>query len=280
MAPTMRLHKLLAAALFCLPLASFGQAGAPAKPAMPSNHPPIGAGQGAKAPASPWSEMAEYTLSVKVPPRGDTGTWKFQSYADPGDVVIDLDTPGAKGRTKGSLMLVSGNAIAAKGFALEPGFELDPLDVAVVNLKVLTRLLDAAVPGGPAALKGKQAVNTREEKMPILVSTPSANAKFNAPWTLKGTVERLDASTIAYQLDVDVPKADKPAERERWTFSGKANGTSKGRVLEDSMALAGWTAYRIGPAKGAKPGHTSLQFAATKLAGPYATLKDLRAALN
>lgn len=247
---------------------------------MPSNHPPIGAGQGAKAPASPWSEMAEYTLRVKVPPKGDTGTWKIQSYADPGDVLIEMDTPGAKGRTKGSLMLVSGNAIAARGFALEPGFELDPLDVAVVNLKVLTRLLDTAVPGGPATLKGKQAVKAREEKMPLVVTTPSANAKFNAPWSLTGSVERLDAGSIAFQLEVEVPKADKPAERERWTFSGKAGGSAKGRVLEDSMALAGWTAYRIGPAKGAKQSHTSLQFAATKLAGPYATLKDLRAALQ
>jgi len=276
----MRTRSLLAIAFACAPLLVAAQAPSTAKPAMPSNHPPIGAGQGARAPASPWSEMAEYTLSVKVPPKGDTGRWTFQSYADPGDVLIDLDTPGAKGRSKGSLMLVSGNAIAAKGFALEPGFELDPLDVAVVNLKVLTRLLDTAVPGGPAALKGKQAVNAREDKMPILVSTPSANAKFNAPWTLKGTVERMDTSTIAFQFEVEVPKADKPAERERWTFSGKASGTSEGRVLDNSMALAGWTAYRIGPAKGAKPSHTSLQFAATKLAGPYATLKDLRAALQ
>jgi len=280
MATIMRTHRLLAATLFCLPLAAYAQATAPAKPALPSNHPPIGAGHAAKAPASPWSEMADYTLSVKVPPKGDTGNWKIQSYADPGDVVIELDTPGAKGRTKGSIMLVSGNAIAAKGFALEPGFELDPLDVAVVNLKVLTRLLDAAVPGGPAALKGKQAVNTREDKIPIVVATPSANAKFNAPWTLKGTVERLDAGSIAFQFDVDVPSADKPGERERWTFSGKATGSAKGRVLADSTAMAGWMAYRIGPAKGAKQSHTSLQFAATKLPGPYATLKDLRAALN
>ena len=280
MAPTMRTHRFLAAALLCLPLAALGQAAAPAKPAMPSNHPPIGAGQGAKAPPSPWAEMAEYTLTVKVPPKGDTGTWKFHTYADPGDVVIDLDTPAAKGRTKGSIMLVGGNAIAAKGFALEPGFELDPLDIAVVNLKILTQLLDKAAPGGPATLKGKKAVNAREETMPILVSTPSANAKLNAPWTLKGTVERLDAGNVAFQLEVEVARADKPAERERWTFTGKAGGTSKGRVLEDTMGLAGWTAYRIGPAKGAKQTHTSLQFAATKLAGPYATLKDLRAALN
>jgi hypothetical protein len=54
---------------------------------------------------------------------------------------------------------------------------------------------------------------------------------------------------------------------------------AKGRVLEDSMSLAGWTAYRLGPAKGSKPGHATLKFGATRLPGPYATLKDLRAHL-
>ena len=34
------------------------------------------------------------------------------------------------------------SALATRGFTPEPGFELDPLDVAVLNLKILTRLLD------------------------------------------------------------------------------------------------------------------------------------------
>jgi len=247
---------------------------------MPSSHPPIGGSPHAKAAPSPWSELGDYTLTVKVPPKGETGTWKFRTFADPADVIVDLDTPGAKGRMKGSIMLVGGEAIAAKGFTPEPGFEVDPLDVAIVNLKILTQLLDAAVPGGPAALKGRQVVDKREEKSAIEAFTPSASARFNVPWTLKGGVERVDANTIAFRLDLDVPGGDKPGERARWTFSGTASGTQKGRVLDDAMSLSGWTAYRLGPTKSAKPqSHTTLRFGATKLPGPFATLKDLRAAL-
>ncbi|MDH5264054.1 MAG: hypothetical protein OEX21_04780 [Betaproteobacteria bacterium] len=275
----MRAHFLVAASLLCLPLAAMAQAPAKAMPAMPSSHPPIGGSAQPSAP-SPWAEMADYTITTKVPPKGDTGTWKIRAFADPADVVVDLDTPGAKGRTKGSLMLVGGQAIATKGFTSEKGFEVDPLDVAILNLKVLTRLLDAAAPGGPASVKGKVAVDAGDEKAPIYAATPTASATFRAPWKLKGTVERVDAGTIAFRLEIDVPSGDKPGERVKWSYSGQAAGDPRGRVLEGSTSLAGWSVYSLAPPKNDKPkSHTSIRFGTTKLPGPFATVKDLRAAL-
>ena len=275
----MRTLTFVAATLLCLPLAAMAQAPATPKPAMPTNHPPIG-GSAQPAAPSPWAEMADYTITTKVPPKGDTGTWKIRAFADPGDVAVDLDTPATKGRTKGNLMLVGGRAIATKGFASEKGFEVDPLDVAVLNLKVLTRLLDAAAPGGPASVKGKVAVNAGDEKTPIYVSTPTANATFRAPWKLKGTVERVDAGTVSFRLEIDVPSGDKPGERVKWSYSGQAAGDPRGRVLEDSTSLAGWAVYSLTPPKSDKPqSHTSIRFGTTKLPGPFATVKDLRATL-
>jgi len=280
MAPTMRARYFLAAFLLSLPLAALAQAPAAPKPVMPANHPPIGASPQTKAPPSPWSQFADYTLTLKVPPRGNSGAWKFRTYADPSDVLIDLDTPGPKGRAKGSIMLIGGRALAAKGIALEPGYEIDPLDVAIVNLKILTQLLDAAVPGGPGALKGKYAVDAREANAPIVASTPGANARFDPPWHLKGSVERIGAGTIAFQLEIEAAGGGKPAERARWIYSGNASGSQEGRLLEDSMSLAGWTAFTLGNAPVAKPSsHASLRFGATRLPGPFATLKDLRAVL-
>ena len=246
-------------ALACLPLAALAQS--PAKP-------------------SPWSQFADYTLTVKVPPKGDAGTWKFRAFADPADAMVDLDTPAAKGRTRGTLLLVGGRAIAAKGFVPEAGYELDPLDAAVANLKALTRLLDAAAPGGPAAVNGKQAVAARDDKSPISVSTPTASAIFHAPWALEGTVERLDAETVAFHLALEAPAGPNLAERLRWTFSGTASGSAKGRTLDEAMSLAGWTAYALGPPPGTKSSHAALRFGATRLPGPFATLADLRAALK
>ena len=279
MAPTMRPQNHLAAVLLWLPVAALGQAPAPAKPAMPPSHPPMSAGAHAKVPPSPWAEMGDYTITVKVPPKGETGTWKFRTFEDPADVVIELDTPAPKGRTRGTMMLVAGQAIAIKGFTPEPGFEIDPLDAAVVNLKMLTRLLEAALPAGPSALKGKQPVKARDDKTPIMASTPTSTAQFNAPWALAGTVERVDAATIAFQLEVEMPGGEKPADRVRWSFAGNAGGTPKGRVLDSATSLAGWTVYSLGPAKSAKQSHATLRFGATRLDGPFATVKDLRAFL-
>jgi hypothetical protein len=277
MAPTMRAPPFVAATLACLPLLAAAQSPAPASPAMPSNHPPVGGAP--KAAPSPWSDFADYTFSVKVP-KGETGTWKFRTFANPGDVILEFDTPVAKGRTKGTIILVDGRGIAVKGFTPEPGFEADPLDVAVLQLKLLTQLLDAALPGGPASLKGSRAVSARDDKATLVASTPTANAGFTAPWSLKGKVERADAASVSFQLEVEAPGGTKPGEKGRWSFSGKASGSQKGRAMDDSTSLAGWTAYAFGPQQAAKAqSHTTLRFRATKLAGPFATVKDLRAYL-
>ena len=247
---------------------------------MPSSHPPICGSPQAGAAPSPWTDFADYTLTVKVPPKGDTGTWKFRTFADPAAVIVDLDTPGPKGRIKGTILLVGGQAIATRGFALESGYEVDPLDVAILNLKILTQLLDTAAPGGPPALKGKLAVNASDAKTPIIAFTPGATARFNAPWALKGSLERIDANSVAFRLELDVAGTDKPAERARWTFSGNASGTQAGRVLDGAMTLSGWAVHGLASAQPAtQQSHTSLRFGARRLPGPFATLKDLRAAL-
>lgn len=259
MAPTMRYDLAALAALASLPLATLAQA---------------------PAAVSPWAQFADYTLTVKVPPKGEAGTWRFRAFADPADAMVDLDTPGATGRTRGTILLLGGRAIATKGFTPEAGYELDPLDAAVANLKVLTRLLDAAVPGGPAALDGKRAIDVRDGKSPISVSTPTASAIFHAPWSLKGLVERVDATSVAYRLDLEAPAGPNLAERLRWSFGGTASGSTKGRALDNAMSLAGWTAYALGPPPGTKSSHAALRFGATRLPGPFSTLADLRAALK
>lgn len=278
-APTMRTSLAASLLLLSLPFAAAAQA-----PAKPAGHPPAAkAAPGTPSPhakevPSPWAELADYTITVKVPPKGDTGTWKIRTYADPADVMVELDTPAPQGRTKGTIVLVGGQGIAVKGFAPEPGFEVDPLDAAIVNLKVLTQLLDAAAPGGPDKVKGKASVSRGEVKLPILASTPTATARFLAPWKLKGTLDRVDAKTVSFSLELDVPVADKSAERAVWTFTGTAGGSTAGRTLEDATSLAGFTAYNLAP-KNAQQTHSTLKFGATKLPGPLATVKDLRQAL-
>jgi hypothetical protein len=277
----MKTSRLLASALLCLPLAAAAQAPLPPTAKVPPNHPPMGASPHAKAAPSPWAELADYAITVKVPPKGESGTWKIRTFADPADVLVDMDTPGPKGRTKGSVLLVGGAGLAAKGFTPERGFEVDSLDAAIVNLKVLTKLLDAVAPAGPASIKGRQAVSAAEAKAPIVAETPSANARFNAPWSIKGTVERVDAATVAFRLELETPGGEKAGERVRWQFSGTASGTPAGRNLDESMSLAGWSAYALGNSKPTKAqSHSVLRFRATALPGPYATVKDLRAALK
>jgi len=257
----MKIPALAIAAALLLPLPAFAQANPHA------------------APPSPWAELADYTLTVKVPPKGESGTWKYRTFMDPADLALEIDTPAPKGRTKGSLLLVGGQAIAVRGFEPEKGFEIDPLDVAVVYLKTLARLLDATMPQGPGSVKATHAVRFHDDRMPLLVTTSTSSAHFRAPWSVKGTVRRVDTTTVAFDLEVEAAGATKDAPRARWSFAGTAAGTVTGRKLDEATSLAGWSAWRIGgePKKGT---HTSLKFAATKLDGPFATVRDLRARLK
>ena len=250
----------LAAALLVAPALTFAQANPHA------------------AKASPWAELADYAITAKVPPKGEAASWKFRAFADAADLAVELDTPAAKGRTRGSLLLVGGEALAVRGFEPEKGFEIDVLDVAVLNLKIVTQLLEAAMPKGPAAVTASHAVRHRNDKVPLVVSTPTSNAQFGAPWSLKGTVRRVDARTVAFDLEVEAAGAAK-GERARWSFAGTAAGAAKDRKLDDATSLAGWSAWRFGP-DGKKGSHAGLKFAATRLDGPFATVRDLRANLR
>jgi len=245
--------------------------------AMPPKAPDPSQGNPHATPPSPWADLAEYSIALTVPPKGETGNWKIRTFDDPADVSIELDTPAARGRTKGTLLLVGGQAIAIKGFAPEAGFEIDPLDTAIVNLKLVTNLLTRAEPAGPEAVKAARAVNMRDDKQALVAFTRSLNLQFNAPWSVTGQVKRVDAKTVSYDLVIEAPGA-KAGERAKWRLKGTAGGASRAKALDDAMSLGGWTAWRLA-APTPKTGHTTLTFGAQKLPGPFATMKDLRAAL-
>jgi hypothetical protein len=244
---------------------------------MPTATPDSAKGNPHAPPPSPWSDVTEYAISLKVPPKGDTGTWKIRTFDDPGDVAIELDTPAAKGRTRGALLLVGGQALAFRGFTPEAGFEIDPLDTAVVNLKLVTNLLARIEPAGPQAVKSPVAVKLSDDKMPLVAYTRSLTLQFNAPWSVTGQVTRTDAKTIAWDLAIEAP-GGKPGERLTWQVKGSAGGAARGKALDDAMALAGYAVHRLAPPV-SKTGHSTLTFGTKALAGPFATLKDLRAAL-
>jgi hypothetical protein len=245
--------------------------------ALPPAAPDPAKGNPHATPPSPWTDLAEYEISLKVPPKGETGNWKIRTFDDPSDVAIELDTPAAKGRTKGTLLLVGGQAIAYRGFTPEAGFEIDPLDTAIVNLKLVTNLLTRIAPEGPVAVKAVTPVKFGDARQALVAFTRSLNMQFNAPWSVTGQVKRVDATSIAYDLTIEAPGA-KAGERLKWQLKGKAGGASRGKALEDAMPLTGFAVHRLAPPQ-SKAGHTTLSFGTQKLPGPFATMKDLRSAL-
>jgi hypothetical protein len=62
-------------------------------------------------------------------------------------------------------MLINGQRqwMLVKNVPIERGYEIDALDMPVLNLKLVLELLRAAAPGGPGQLKEKTTFDVKEE---------------------------------------------------------------------------------------------------------------------
>ncbi len=99
-------------------------------------------------------------------------------------------------------MVINGRSqwMLTKNVPLEKGYEIDPLDGAVLNLKLVLEFLRAAAPGGPTAVQGKTTVNIKEEIRSIAVNTASASGGLEAPRTLHAMIEPTTAGHWSFDL--------------------------------------------------------------------------------
>jgi hypothetical protein len=186
------------------------------------------------------------------------------------DLRITMDmTRNGKHQT-GEVMLINGQSqwLLAKNVPLEKGYEIDALDVPVLNLKLVLELLRAAAPGGPSQVKEKTTFNVQEEKHSIAVSTASANSGLEAPWSLQATIEPIGADHSSFELTTK--------HEETMHLSGTWQKDAAPVLFSDELSLDGWQIFSIGPLKSTDRDGTILDYGARASKKHAKTLGELR----
>lgn len=168
------------------------------------------------------------------------------------------------------MMVINGKTqwMLAKDVPLEKGYEIDPLDGAVLNLKLVLELLRAAAPGGPTTVIEKTTFNVKESSRPIEVNTASASGGLEAPWSLQATIEPTAPGKWSFALSA---KHDRAIH-----MAGTWQKQDIAPAFDDQMPLDGWQILRIGPIKTTDGNSTILDYGAQISNKRANTLGELR----
>lgn len=219
------------------------------------------------ASGSAWYEFTR----LSVEPRNGSMPATTLTVHDGNDFSVVFPRRRAR-REHGRLIVIDGRVMLMRDVAHEPGYETDVLDGSVLIAQLVVSLLDQAFPAGPSSVLESHPVEVRQKSRAIRVATPSASARFDAPWVLTGTVRRR-AERVEYDLRFSARTPEGP-------YSFKARGfwqkEPKPPSLDERMPLDGWTVHWLGPMTTTSADGTTRDHAAQPASSDWKSVADLR----
>jgi hypothetical protein len=226
-------------------------------------------GQAKEQPGTEWYNPTHASLTFQV--EGATESWTYEISGGQ-DLRITANAQGKDGQHETSeIMFISGKCqwMLARNAQLAKGYEIDALDSAVLTLKLVTELLQAAVPSGPRQITKSTTLNFHEDTRPIHINTASASGGLEAPWTLQGTIQPVAADEWSFDLTAT---HNQPPLHVTGTWQKAAVAP----VFADDMSLAGWQIFSVGPIKRVAQNSTILDYGAQPSRQQPKTLGELR----
>ena len=211
---------------------------------------------------SAWATFTRITLTQSA--SGSEGTIKWVGSFDPKtlDASINIATHGSQEQMAGTVALVGGQVMLAKGLKLRPGYEIDALDAPVLSMKLVLILMQRIFPKGPDEVVGPKKFD-RVGRVGIKYATPSASGYIPAPWHIRGKVMRLPDGTLPFDLALTFAFQGQDKHRSSITIGMKGELAVLGRpVFRDSDSLEGWTTYGLGPQQTKQGGSTTFDYGA------------------
>ena len=231
-----------------------------------------------------WTRFTTIDLTLTSPAKTQE-VQKFHVEIDPStiDLRVDVDARSGKEVNQGSIGMIEGRTMIARGLKLERGYEIDALDGPVLSTRLLLALLNRAAPGGPDSLKESQDIDLSELQHGIQFATPSAEGHISAPWRVVGTIGKPTRDAVTYDLHLTGGTRDplgRTGAAVDLVFTGRL-GVGTQPVFQDSMSLAGWQVFGVGPKVTKQGGSTIIDYGASEKAAPVeGNVADVRAALK
>ena len=220
------LHDVRTAALVMVLLAGVWQTGRAEMPAADT----------------PWDDASEMQLQVDFPGQGYEASWELFRCAC-GDLLIrsELKEPGET--VHGDIALIGNRAVLTRGFGTAAE-ELLSVDAPVLMMQLALRLLQRAVPAGPAAVTVRREVSVTDPVNYINLDTGAAVGGFPAPWSVSGSLWPVGASVRRFDLEflfnAGGPAGD-ASQAGRLRLTGSADFARQPFPLQDDLELTEWT---------------------------------------
>jgi hypothetical protein len=192
---------------------------------------------------------------------------------------IDIDENAPSEKESGTILLISGRAMATRGLKLEPGYEIDIVDGAGLSWHLASQVLERGVTGDPRNLKKPVQIDVLETKDPISVSTTSASGSYPPPWSAKGTVNPLGGGRVTFDVAFGFKSPETPPRPVEFKYSGTWEMVQPPPIIEDAKSLRGWIIHLIGPIHRSDAGGQIFDYGASPTQDRYATVGELRKAL-
>jgi len=193
---------------------------------------------------SAWARGNRVLLGVTQARLGFSAQWRF-GRADNGDILLEKEESRGGQTEAGTLILVGSGALAARELRLERGRELDSINGPLLMLQLVLRLLERAVPAGPASLKQDVRIDLSERVGGIKVTGIGTDGEFFAPWSLKGVAGPSSNGQVKFELEFVSASRAKGAPAHATSIAGIWQDTGTVVNLPDQYSLRGWRVYQI-----------------------------------
>lgn len=222
-----------------------------------------------------WQDLNAIALKVSYPAKAGYVKWRSTYDGKSNDFRLDSEISDGKAAKAGTMLVVGGLVMAAKGDLVKPGLEFQLLDGAALSQQLVYRLLATALPDGPENFGKAAKIDYASEEIGMVVKTQSSEAIIAAPWRVTGRVQRLADGAVEYDL-----KLTSGDDGETADGGNTYNPSLSGRVwklaaarLDDSISLEGWKTYNVGVEIEASDGPA---MAAVSPADSYRTVAEVR----
>ena len=221
-----------------------------------------------------WQEFNSFSLKVTTPGQQDFSIYQGSFDKETSDIQIDEENSQSGSIKKGQLLMIDGRVMASRGPITEPGYEIDALDAAILQLQLVTKLLGRAIPEGPGTIISSRHLDYADPHTGIQIATPSAEGMIQAPWSVVGELKKSQGDSIEYDLTLTFSSPQDKGKRTM-SFSGKLFNGSDTRI-NDQMSLAAWNVFGVGPQSRNQGGSTIIDYSAAPETITYKTVADVR----
>lgn len=224
--------------------------------------------------ADVWAEFNAFEIKMSVSGQLHSAHWRGRFDRNTNDIQVEVENSDGEKLVRGKILMVGGRVLAVQGPITEQGYEIDALDAPVLEYQLILKLLSKALPNGPEEIRGKKAVNFKEEKEGISLATPSAGGTIPAPWRVRGEVRADSAAVVDFKLTL-TSAGSKSTEIRETTFAGELSKDANAKI-DDSISLEGWNLFGVGVQQRKTDNGTIYDYGAGPAPAAYRTVSDVR----